>query len=349
AIQRRHADHYCALAEAAEEALKGDDQARWLARLDDDYPHLRAALRWGLDQGAPELAARIAGALWRFWHLRGYHAEGGMWLAEAVSRRASLPDDLQAKVLNCLGQVLLEQARYGEAWQRFEQGLELQRRLGNRLGVARILNNLGMIAENQGDFDQARRLHGESLELKRELGDPLATANSLNNLGIVLEAQGNYAEAWGMLEEGLALRRAHGDHWSVAVSLLNLAQVAYRQGNYRAALALLRESVELRQALADTTGIAWSLEGIANVAAGLHGWVQAVRLWGAAAALRSALGSPLPPSQRTLYDQNIALARSRLSAQDFAGAWHAHAGRALEDLVEEALSLCRQLEAADAD
>jgi tetratricopeptide (TPR) repeat protein len=340
---QRHAEHYCQLAETAEKALTGDEQAQWLARLDGVYPHLRAALRWGIDQGAPELAARIAGALWRFWHLRGYYAEGSMWLGEVVRQGDRLPDTVLAKVLNCLGQVLIEQARYDEARLRFEQGLELQRRLGNQLGVARILNNLGMVAENQGDFASARRLHEESLAIKRTIGDPLAIANSLNNLGIVLEAQGAYGDAWAMLTEGLALRRAHGDHWSIAVSLLNLAQVAYRQGRYRAALPLLRESVELRQSLADATGIAWSLEGIANVASALHDWPAAVRLWGAAAALRSALGSPLPPSQRALYDQNVALARARLSAQDFNAAWHAHAGRPQEDLIQEALTCCDQL------
>ena len=45
-IRRRHAAWFLALAETAEPELVGPAQERWLDRLEDEHPNLRAALAW---------------------------------------------------------------------------------------------------------------------------------------------------------------------------------------------------------------------------------------------------------------------------------------------------------------
>lgn len=72
----RHAVYYLALAEEAEEGLKGPRQADWLARLNEEHDNLRAALRWSLDTGDRTIGLSLGGALWRFWYVRGYLSEG---------------------------------------------------------------------------------------------------------------------------------------------------------------------------------------------------------------------------------------------------------------------------------
>ena len=54
----------------------------WLDRLTTEHDNLRAALRWSQDapDGGPE-GLRLAGALSRFWVLRGYLSEGRAWVA----------------------------------------------------------------------------------------------------------------------------------------------------------------------------------------------------------------------------------------------------------------------------
>ena len=49
--RRRHADHFLALAERAEEGLAGVEQARWLERVEDELDNVRAALDWCLASG----------------------------------------------------------------------------------------------------------------------------------------------------------------------------------------------------------------------------------------------------------------------------------------------------------
>ena len=45
----------------------------------------RAALRWAIDHGAAETAARLAGSLWRYWYLRGSATEGRAWPADPLA------------------------------------------------------------------------------------------------------------------------------------------------------------------------------------------------------------------------------------------------------------------------
>jgi predicted ATPase len=57
-IRRRHAEYYLAIAEEAEEPLKGTRQAELLDRLETEHDNLRAAIGWALERGDAELALR---------------------------------------------------------------------------------------------------------------------------------------------------------------------------------------------------------------------------------------------------------------------------------------------------
>ena len=74
-LRQRHADFFLALAEEAFPELKGSPRP-WLDRLEADHDNLRTVLDWLESAGRTQEALQLAGALYRFWSMRGYLAGG---------------------------------------------------------------------------------------------------------------------------------------------------------------------------------------------------------------------------------------------------------------------------------
>jgi predicted ATPase len=84
AFERRHREWYVELAES-DPTPAGDLPARdRLRRLDLERDNLRAALASALADD-PRVGLRLAVALWRFWLMRGYLAEGYRWLDASLA------------------------------------------------------------------------------------------------------------------------------------------------------------------------------------------------------------------------------------------------------------------------
>jgi predicted ATPase/class 3 adenylate cyclase len=337
AVRDRHRAWYLALAEGAEPELWGTAQSQWLTRLEAEHDNLRAALEWSLETGAPETSLCLAGALWKFWEVRGYLSEGRRWLERALA--ASGAPSPAARAMACAGAGVLarHQGEYDRARALLDEGLALCRAHDDRRGIAAALNNLGVVARRQGDFDRASALLKESLAIRRELGDDHGIASSLNNLGVLARHQGQYGSAIALLEECLALRRELGDKQGIANTLNNLGHAVRKQADLIRALALLREGLILDQELQDKAGIAFGLEGLAAVACEQGQAVQAARWFGAAELLRDAIGAPLSPVDRTEYEHSIATTRGALGDEAFAMARAAGRALLLEQASAEAL------------
>jgi predicted ATPase/DNA-binding CsgD family transcriptional regulator len=273
-VQARHAAYFLVLAEAAEPQLQSAPQEQWLARLDSEHDNLRAALAWARnqDQGSAEVCLQLAGALWRFWYIRGYYSEGRAQLA-AVLQAAKLqpePGDsirsaALARVLHGAGVLAWGQGDYTTAQTYSQECLALYQALTDLAGQANALNTLGLVARSQGDYSRARTLHTESLTLRRNLGDQWGIANALLNLGVVAWNQAAYEDARQNFEESLDLARRLGDRWSSAVALDHLGMVLRSQQKLAQARLFLEESLTIRRALEDRWGIATALQHLAGV------------------------------------------------------------------------------------
>ena len=296
-LRQRHAAHYLAVAQVAERALTGPDQAVWLARLADDVDNLRAALRWAVESSEVETGLGLAGALWRFWQVRGALSEGLSWLEQVLALPTSDGTGVRVDVLvaraNALyGAAVLatEQGDYGRAVSWTEDCLRVRRQRGDTAGIAASLNVLASVARYQADYERATALYDESLALRRELGDTWGMSVALNNLGNVLLDQGAYARAAAVYEECLAIKRALGDKRGLASVLNNLGETARYQGDYQRAVALHEESLALRQDLDDSWGLALSLNNLASVARDQGDDGRAATLSALSLALRRDLG-----------------------------------------------------------
>jgi predicted ATPase/class 3 adenylate cyclase len=353
ALAKEHALIFMKLAEEAEPELTGRAQAEWFNRVEDDQDNIRAALRWASEQAEAgggrsggsaagvdgtagavtpaEVGLRTAGAIWRFWAVRGLYAEGREHLARLLSLPPPVLDacslSTRAKALNGAGTLAFRQADYASARPLLEQALAMGREAGDKMGIALALNNLGNIAKEQWDAETARSLHEESLALRRELGDKWGMALSLNNLGLVAHEQWDIVRTRALHQESLALRRELGDKWGIASSLNNLGLVAHEQGDYQAAYSSHEESLALRRELGDKWGIASSLNNLGLVAHE-RGDYQAARAlheeslvlrrelgdrWGIALCLDNlgnmALEQGDYPAARALHEESLALRR----------------------------------------
>jgi len=294
AVRRAHAAYYLSLAEEAEPELRGAAQVEWLERLDVEWDNLRAALEWLLRQGDLTNGLRLAGALWRFWLVRGYLSEGRGWLELLLERVAvegiAAPVMARAKALNAAGVLAWSQGDYARAVTLCEAALALYRASGDTAGMALSLNYLGFVAADQGESGRATALLTESLHLYRRLSDVWGIAQTLGDLGVVAAQQGDFAEATRLLEESLPLRRALGNKRGIAVALSNLGNVAVDQGDYRRATALFEESVVLARELGNKKGIALSLNSLGDVAGAQGAAARAAALYEESLALFRALG-----------------------------------------------------------
>ncbi len=284
-LNQRHAAHYLALAQEAEQHLRGGLQTTWLDRLEAEHDNLRAALRLSIEQGAADDGLRIGTALLPFWEVRGHWGEGRQllesllalsganaevqgYMADAGTGQAMIvgvPTVLRAKALVGAGTLALRQGDLTRARTLYAESLAIGQVLNNPREIASALNSLATVHQRQGDYAEAYRLYEETLQIRRQLNDRKGIAASLNNLANLTYRQGDYVRAKALYEESLVLRRALNDRGGVAASLNNLGNVSYRQGDLARAAFLFEEGLAVRRALGDRPGIASMLNNLANV------------------------------------------------------------------------------------
>ncbi|HKP53638.1 MAG TPA: tetratricopeptide repeat protein [Chloroflexia bacterium] len=337
-IGKKYADYYLLMGEDAEAKLKGPEQEEVAKRLEMEQDNLRAVLDGALQRGesnivGEETAARLAGALWRFWLSHGYLSEGRRWLERATAPDIALSPRVRAKALHGLGVLTANQGEHAQARNLMEEAVALYREVREPQGVADALNSLGLIACHQDD-PHAQLYFEESLALQRALGNNYGVAAVLHNLGMMAEDQGEYAQAEPLYEESLLLARKMGDKEGAAWALNGLGQVALDRGDYRQALARYGESLALCQDIGDKMGVALCLERLGGVAAEQRQPTRAALLLGSAEALREAMGSYMEPAYREAYDRVVAKAREQLDPLAWGAAWGEGRTTPLDQVLE---------------
>ncbi|HEX9077712.1 MAG TPA: tetratricopeptide repeat protein, partial [Anaerolineae bacterium] len=283
-VSNRHLEFFCRFAQTAEVKLCGGEQLEWLEFLENENDNLRTALRWSqlapnrIDQGL-----RLAGALWRFWEVRGYLSEGREWLDGILSRidAGTAPTPAQADTLNAAGRLALFQGDWQAARQSYETSLAIWRKLGpeSQPGIVMSLIGLGRVAFRLADLDRARSYYEASLDMARALGDEWKTAAALMGLGLVASTQDDNISAVTLNEESLAICRKLQDKIGIAASLKYLGDFNCLLGNLDRAWQLDQESLAICRELGDKVGIAMSLNHLGDVAFRRGDYAQAKSLY----------------------------------------------------------------------
>ncbi len=141
--------------------------------LEAERDNLRAAIRWTIKAGEPEMELRFAGALSWFCYLRGYYGEGREWLEGAPARGKASPAPLRAKALYGVGFLIFLQCEYERATALLKESLGLYRDVGDRWRVASVLEGLAEVACDRSKHERAARLFGAAEALRETIGAPL--------------------------------------------------------------------------------------------------------------------------------------------------------------------------------
>ncbi len=338
-VRTRHLEWFVELAEKAAAELRGRDQALWFGRLEQEHDNLRAALEWSLAQEeSVEAGLRIAGALYRFWYVRGYLTEGRQWLEQALVKGSAARPGPRARALHAAGYLAWGQADFPRARALFEQSLALYREgHGDKRGLARTLNSFGMVSRELGEEERATELYAEGVAVAREIGARDLVLSLLNNTAELTRTRGDYASAGALYQEALAARGKVRDS-GTAVVLFNLGLVAFAQGDHARARSFFSEALEICKEIGDKLGSVGAVEGLAGVY-GIQGEpARAARLFGAADAFHKAINAPVQSGDLADYERFVAGARAAIAAEAFDAAWAEGRAMSLDQAIELALA-----------
>jgi predicted ATPase len=234
AVQERHAHYFLRLAEEAEPHLyRPAERNSWLERLEPEDANLRLALAWcQARQNGVETGLRLAGALARYWYLRGSLHEGRTWLEALLARSTSSDRSVvRGHALWGAGVLAFYEGDFAATATQEEEALSIAHEVGDKHLMAYPGLILGLVRSIQGDIGAARSLLEESQSLVKELGDAWGEALALFILGIAAYRSGDLATAHAQLEESLRSYQEQGDVLYASMVLIALEGMVSTQGD----------------------------------------------------------------------------------------------------------------------
>lgn len=261
-VRQQHAAYYLAMAESAEPELYDTQQLVWLARLEQEHDNLRAALEWFLVGGEADAGLRLAGALGRFWYVRGYLSEGRERLTRLLRLPAGQPSEVRMNALNATGFLASKQGDFPIAQKCFAESLAISKGCRYKQGTADAHRGLGWALLEQYDYLQSATHFDTSIALYNELGDQDGVANALFGRASVPFTQGDVAQAEAIVSKSYALFQTLSDKVGLSEVLYGLGNLMLRKGNAVPAAKMYQDSLALCRELHDTTGIALALRGL---------------------------------------------------------------------------------------
>lgn len=274
ALHASHAATFLDLVEAAVPELYSHEQVAMLSRLRRDVDNLRRALRWAMDQGKLETAARFGAALWRFWLLSGLLNEGEEWLKEILVRLGYNLEGTET------GQVPASMSNI--------QAAEIDR-------VADLLYGLGNLTYRRsgGGRPEVARWLSQSRDLYQQLGDQIRAALAMTILARTMVFQHeDLGVSLGLLDDSLKIFQAAGHKIGMAENLYAQARCYFYLNQPEQAGEAIQRSLALFRETGSVYERAYAEQLSADIAFGSIGDYASVRRqYIRAADLFSALGN----------------------------------------------------------
>ena len=337
--RRRHAEHFLALAQAADRQLRGPRQPSAYAWFTREANNLRAALDWAEGVGADGPGLALAAALGWYWFYDGHSVEGERWLRTFLVRSPG-GSTTRARALASLALVTLVQGNDGDDARPAalaDEARALAHRLGDAPGeaFAALALSYGLLRRNGPAAGRRAAVEARALAG----GDRWLAAFGLVSEAHALRLLGDLAAAEASYREAVALFRAAGARREAAsAGGMDLATVLQQQGRYAEAAALTREGLGVLHAQGTLWGVPEALDTIAMAEAAAGRAERAARLFGAAEALREAEWRNRFAHHREDLERQEAMVRAALDEATFATTWAIGRKLTAEQAIAEALA-----------
>ncbi len=335
------------LADQAGAAFVGTGPGDWTVTLEREVPNFRTALSMLEEAGATEALLLLTTALGPLWSALGHQREGLHWLLTALDRadpHTPAPLVLSARILAT--RLAITVGDFEQAKALVTVADELAQQSGDVAALADSACTLGNLARGIGDQPTARAHYETALSIYRaredryNIGYTLIQLAKLGDLGIP-DQPGNpvdIASAEQMCREALDIYRALGNVWGMARATNHISYLHLKAGTFSEAATLAAEALTLFAESGNLSEGSQAIENLADAAGALGQGELSARLYGMAEGLQERLGTPMWPTYRAEYEQEVGRVRTLLDPATLEQAWTA--GRELPDqsMVEEALA-----------
>lgn len=196
-----------------------------------------------------------------------------------------------ASSLHQLAMLQEDQGNYPQAQGLYEDALKIFKKLENKAQMANVLHQLGILQQKQGNYPQAQGLYEDALKIFKKLENKAGMSAALHQLGMLQDDQGNYLQAQGLYEQSLEIARVLGNKARIAETLFQLGRLQQEQGNYHQAQRLYEESLEIAKELGNKAGIAQSLHQLGMLQQKQGNYSQAKGLYKQSLEIRKELGN----------------------------------------------------------
>ncbi len=170
-----------------------------------------------------------------------------------------------AQTLHNIAIIHQKKGEYDEALEKYNQSMEISKKLGDLQGIAQTLHNIAVIHQEKGEYDEALEKYKQSIEIEKKLGNQRGIGHTLHNIAAIYQNKGEYDKAFEMYKQSLYIDKKLGDKRAIAKTLHNIAIIHQKKGEYDEAFEKYKQSIEIKKKLGDQRGIAQTLHQIAGI------------------------------------------------------------------------------------
>jgi tetratricopeptide (TPR) repeat protein len=207
---------------------------------------------------ALETLARLHRRLGHFRAAEGY-ARGAL----AIHRDTGNRND-EARTLDTLARCLSRLGAHSQAFDAQLRSVQIHRDTGDRY-TGRALNLLARFAIELSRIDDALRYAEEGLGINRMVGDRISEADSLHCIARIHRKLDRPVEAVATAREALTLRHDVGDRRGESESLDCIARVHLAMANHEQALEYTKQALTLQEHIDFPFGQGWALDHLGRI------------------------------------------------------------------------------------